>query len=62
MLHNEKPCNLYNSPSTVKVIIMRWACKTDKINYIIYIYILWHANSLLGNDSETSSYTTAVAR
>jgi hypothetical protein len=27
-----------------------------------YTYILWHVNSLLGNDREISSYTTAVAK
>jgi hypothetical protein len=27
-----------------------------------YYKILWHADSLLGNDSEISDYTTAVTR
>jgi hypothetical protein len=40
-------------------------CKHDKNLDVVFnklVYILWHIDSLLGNDREISSYTTAVAR
>jgi hypothetical protein len=31
-------------------------------NYYVYIHILWHVDSLLGNDREISNYRIAVTR
>jgi hypothetical protein len=38
-------------------------CKAGHSSIIgLHVYILWRVNSMLGNDRETSNYTTAVTR
>jgi hypothetical protein len=32
------------------------------LNDSIYIYVMWHVDTLLGNDRRISYYTTAVAK